>query len=79
MHFKAKNAAALELVLGGWPDRTRVECDPDVGVSAKTVGDLKKVTAWPENLAVTTPPAHNPDDVIRVSKASHSSRYAPKP
>ena len=29
----------------------RVKVDPGIGVSAKTVGDLRKVTAWPENLA----------------------------
>jgi len=79
MHFKAKNVAALQTLLDGWPDKTRVECDAGLGVSAKTVGDLRKVTAWPENLAVTTPPGHLPDDIIKVSKASHSSRYAPKP
>ena len=52
MHYKAKNVAALKTLLGGWPDRTRVECEPGLGVSARTVGDLRKVTAWPENLAV---------------------------
>jgi hypothetical protein len=79
MHFKAKSVAALQVVLGGIPDRTRVECDPNLGVSAKTVGDLRKVTAWPENLALTIPPEYRPDEIIRVSKVSHSSRYAPKP
>lgn len=79
MHCKAKSVAALHILLGGWPDRTRVEVDPDLGVSAKTVGDLRKVTAWPDNLALTMPPERRPDEIIRVSKASHSSRYAPKP
>jgi hypothetical protein len=32
----------------------RVEVDPGTGVSAKTVGELRKMTAWPENLAITT-------------------------
>jgi hypothetical protein len=79
MHCKAKSVAALHILLGGWPDRTRVEVDPDLGVSAKTVGELRKVTAWPDNLALTIPPEHRPDEIIRVSKVSHSSRYAPKP
>jgi len=79
MHYKAKSVVALQMVLGGWPDRTRVEIDPDLGVSAKTVGELRNVTAWPENLAVTTPPTHQPDDIIRVSRASHATRTAPKP
>lgn len=79
MHFKAKNVAALQMLLDGWPDKTRVKCDPGVGVSAKTVGDLRKVKAWPDNLALTTPPSDLSDHIIKVSRASHSSRYAPKP
>jgi hypothetical protein len=30
----------------------RVELDPDVGVSVRTVGELRKVTIWPENLVI---------------------------
>jgi len=37
------------------PDKMRVEIDPGTGVSAKTVGELRKVTAWPENLVTATP------------------------
>ena len=78
MHYKAKNVAALKTLLGGWPNRTRVECEPGLGVSARTVGDLRKVTAWPDNLAVTTPPGHDPARAIKVSRASHATRTAPK-
>jgi hypothetical protein len=55
MRYKAKSIAALQLALGSLPDKMRVEVEPDIGVSAKTVGELRKVTAWPEPLAVTTP------------------------
>ena len=30
----------------------RVEADRNLGVSAHTVGELRKVTAWPENLVI---------------------------
>ncbi len=43
MRYKAKSAAALQLALGSLPDKMRVEVDPDIEVSAKTVGDLRKV------------------------------------
>jgi hypothetical protein len=56
----------------------RVEVDPDVGVSAKTVGELRKVTAWPENLAITMPPERRPGSTIKVSKASVATRISPK-
>ncbi|HEU4662181.1 MAG TPA: hypothetical protein VFS63_16130 [Pseudolabrys sp.] len=79
MHFKAKNVAALQTLLEGWPDGMRVEADPGLGVSAKTVGELRKVLDWPDNLTITTPPDYSPGKIIRVSRANHSSRYAPKP
>jgi len=78
MRYKAKSVAALQTLLGGWPDKTRVEVDADVGVSAKTVGELRKITAWPENLAVTTPSERYPESIIKVSKASVATRVSPK-
>lgn len=74
MRYKAKNLAALQTLLGGWPDQMRVKVDPDVGLSAKTVRELRKVTSWPENLAITTPPIAQPDAAIRVGKASVATR-----
>ena len=44
MRYKVKNVAALQTLLGSWPDRMRVEVDPDIGVSAKTVGELRAQT-----------------------------------
>jgi len=79
MRYKPKNVAALHMLLGGWPDQTRVEIDPDIEVSAKTVGELRRVTGWPENLAVTTPQARRPESSIKVSKASVATRTSPKP
>jgi len=45
MRYKAKSIAALQLALGSLPDKMRVEVEPDIEVSAKTVGELRKVTA----------------------------------
>jgi hypothetical protein len=50
MRYKPKSVAGLHIALGGLPGKMRVEVDPDIGVSARTVGELRKVTAWPENL-----------------------------
>jgi hypothetical protein len=78
MRYKAKSIAALQLALGNLPDKMRVEVEPNIGVSAKTVGDLRKVTAWPENLAITTPPHADPESRVRVSKISVATRTTPK-
>ncbi len=43
MRYKLKSSAALKVILGGLPDKTRVEIDRHVKVSAKTVGELRKL------------------------------------
>jgi hypothetical protein len=79
MRYKPKNVAALQVALGGLPDGMHVEADRDVGVAAKTVGELRKVTAWPDNLVIATPQERDAASAIRVSKASHATRTTPKP
>jgi hypothetical protein len=77
MRYKPKSIAALHIAIGGLPDKMPVEVDRSIGVSAKTVGELRKVTAWPENLVVTTP--QTTEGVVTVSKASVATRVSPKP
>jgi hypothetical protein len=61
---------------------THVHSPPDVdaptGVSAKIIGELRKMTAWPENVAITIPQARD-EGVVTVSKASVATRVSPKP
>jgi hypothetical protein len=56
----------------------RVAVDPSIEVSPKTVGELRKVKAWPENLVITTPEERSPESVVKVSKASLATRVSPK-
>ena len=78
MRYKPKSSAALDIALGGLPAQMPVKVDAGIEVSAKTVGDLRKVTAWPENLAITTPLCNFPDSAVRVSKVSVAARTSPK-
>ena len=78
MRYKPKSIPALHLALGGLPGKMRVEADPDIGVSAKTVGELRKLAEWPENLAVTTPQHHDLENAVKVSKATVATRTSPK-
>jgi hypothetical protein len=78
MRYKPKSTAALHIALGGLPDKMRVEADNNLGVTAHTVGELRKVTAWPENLVITTPQARD-EGVVTVSRASVATRTSPKP
>jgi hypothetical protein len=78
MRYKPKNVAALHIALAGLPDKMRVEVDSDIGVSAKTVGELRNVTAWSENFVIATPQERYPESAVRVSKASMATRVSPK-
>ena len=78
MRYKPKSIAALHIALGGLPVTMRVEVDPDIGVSAKTVGELRKVSAWPENLVIITPQEQHRESAVKVSKASVATRFSPK-
>ena len=78
MRYKPKNIAALHIALGGLPDKTRIEADQDVGISAKTVGDLRKLTTWRENLVITAPQERHPDSVVKISKAGIATHWPTK-
>jgi hypothetical protein len=76
--YKPKSSAALQIALGGLPAQIPVKVDADIEVTAKTVGELRKVTAWPKNLARTTPQDRCPDSAVTVSKVSVAARTSPK-
>jgi hypothetical protein len=76
--YKCKNIAALHIALSGLPAKTRVEADAGTGVSAKTVGELRKVTTWSENLVITTPQEVYLESTVKISKATSATRTSPK-
>jgi hypothetical protein len=79
MRYKPKSIAALHIALGGLPDKMRVEVDRSIKLSAKTVGELRRMTVWPENLVIQTPEERRPGSTLKVSKASVATRVSPKP
>ena len=78
MRYRPKGVAALHIALGGLPDKMRVDVDPHIKVSAKTVGGLRRMTTWPENLVIATPQHRHPGTAVKVSKASRATRMSPK-
>jgi hypothetical protein len=76
--YKCNNIAALDLALSGLPAKMRVKADVGTGVSAKTVGELRKMTMWSENLVITTPQERHPESAVKISKASVATRTSPK-
>jgi hypothetical protein len=72
MRYKPKSIAALHVALGGLPEKMRVEVEADIGASPKTVGELRRMAAWPENLAITIPQERDSDSAVKV--ASHRRR-----
>src|SRR5258708_10168444 len=78
MRYKPRGVAALQIAVGGFPDAMRVETDKNISVSAKTVGELRKVTAWPENLAGTTTHARHPQNALKNCKATRPKSAPPQ-
>ena len=78
MRYKPKNIAALQVALGGLPDKMPVEADADVQPFPKTVGELRKAMAWPENLIITIPQERDPNSAEKVSKVNVATRTTPK-
>jgi hypothetical protein len=76
--YKCKSIAALDIALGGLPAKMRVEADVGTSVSAKTVGELRKLMTWSENLVITTPQEGHPDGAVKITKASVATRTSPK-
>jgi hypothetical protein len=66
--YKCKNIAALDIALSGLPAKMRVETDVGTGVFAKTVGELRKMTTWSENLVITTPQQRHSESAVKISK-----------
>jgi hypothetical protein len=78
MRYKPRSTAALQVVLGGLPDKMPVEVEAGVGIAAKTVGELRQAATWPGNLAIATPQQFHADSTVKVSKANAAARVTPK-
>jgi hypothetical protein len=57
----------------------RVESEPDTHLSAKTVGQLRKLDTWPDNLALTVPEQYQATGCVKVGKANTKGRVSPEP
>jgi hypothetical protein len=79
MRYKPKSIAALQIALAGLPDEMGVEVDPGIGVSAKTVGQLRNVPAWTGNVVIATPQERYPESTVKITKATVATRVSPKP
>jgi hypothetical protein len=53
------------MALGTLPDKMRIERDRGIEVTAKI--ELRKITVWPESLAVATPQGRHADSAVRIS------------
>jgi hypothetical protein len=78
VQYKLKSISALHIALGGLPGLMRIEVEPGLELSAKTVGELRKLTSWPENVVIIVPQQHYRESVVKVSKASIVTHYPPR-
>ncbi len=79
MRYKPKSVPALHIALGGLPEKMRVEAEPGTHLPAKTVGQLRKLDAWPDNLVLSVPEQHDAATCVKVGKVNAKGRVSPKP
>ncbi len=61
----------MRKLLFGYRDNMRVEIEPGVAVTAKTVGDLRALPTWPEGLALNVHIDLDPQlSVVKVERVS---------
>jgi hypothetical protein len=53
--FVLQKLYQLYIVLDGLPDRMKVEIAPEVNLSAKTVGELRRLENLPSAMRITMP------------------------
>jgi hypothetical protein len=64
----------LRLALAGLPKNMKVKADSEMGVSEKTVDELRARTTWPPGLVVTMPRELRPKSVVKIIKEAHTAR-----
>jgi hypothetical protein len=67
--IQTERFAALQIILGGFPDTMRVEIDKNIGASAKTVGELRK---WRRGRGISQLPPRMPC-ILRAIKVGNAS------
>ena len=64
MRLTPKNKADLIVCLKGQPEDRAVEAEPDTGIRATTVRELRELATWPDGLVVSAPSENYPDLVL---------------
>ena len=69
MRYTPKTIGDLRIVLGGLDPNMTVEVEPDIPLAAKTVADLRNLTAWPRGLVLIVPrDRERPESVVKVQR-----------
>ncbi len=69
MRYTPKTIGDLRIVLRGLDPNMTVEVEPNIPLAAKTVADLRDLTAWPRGLILIVPRDRGrPDSVVTVQR-----------
>jgi len=71
VRYPANTIEEMQKLLLGYRDNMRVEVEPGVAVTAKTVADLRALPTWPDSLVLNIHIDLDPRlSVVRVERAS---------
>jgi hypothetical protein len=72
MRYVPRSLGDLHSVLNRrLPDEMPVDASEETGISAKSVGELRRLSSWPGGLVVETPSdPSRPESIVKISMAS---------
>ena len=71
MRYSANTIEEMHKLIFGYRDNMRVEIEPGVAITAKTVAELRALSTWPEGLALNIHIDLDPRlSVVKVERAS---------
>ena len=71
MRYSANTIADMQNLLFGYRDNMRVEIEPGVQLTAKTVADLRALPTWPDGMVLNIRIDLDPRlSIVRVERAS---------
>ena len=71
VRYSANTIEEMHKLLFGYRDNMRVEIEPGVAITAKTVAELRALSTWPEGLALNIHIDLDPRlSVVKVERAS---------
>jgi hypothetical protein len=70
LRYRLETLTDLRALICDLPDDMKVAATGEAGLTARTVGELRQLDAWPRDLVIQPPRfAERPESILRVERA----------